>query len=208
VIRCFLVLALVAGSARAEPPMPDPEVEADVAMREYFAGERTGGNVLIGMGSVGLVAGGLLLAEGGDYTRGMSYSLLGVGVAHVGAGMFVKLASARRVRVFGHQIDDQVEAWVPRERRRMRGVSNQFFALKIVETALIAGGTTIAIVYRDDHPQLAGAGLGIAIEMAATLGFDIVAARRAHRYRAALGDIHVGALLQPNTRGIAVGFAF
>jgi hypothetical protein len=208
----LLVIACLAAPARAEPPAPRLETTADTAMRDYFAGERTGGYVLIGMGAVGLAAGGLLYAEGGDYTRGMSYSLLGVGALHVAAGAFVNLSSARRVRVFAGEIDDDLEAWVPRESKRMRGVSTQFLTLKIVETVLIAGGTTVAIVYRDDRPRLAGAGLGIAIEMASTLLFDIVAARRAHRYRHALGRIErriaVGPRLQQRSSGLAISFAF
>ncbi len=204
------LVVCVATPVRAEEPIVArmPERDADPAMRTYFAGERNGGFVLGGMGVAGLVAGGVLYADGGDYARGMSYSLLGVGVAHVAAGAFVNLSSAKRVRVFGTSIQREPEAWVVRERKRMRGVSLQFLTLKIVETALIAGGTAVAVAYKDDRPTLAGVGAGIAIEMAATLVFDIVAARRAHRYRRALDRIAVGTLVEPDTTGVAIGVVF
>jgi hypothetical protein len=46
-----------------------------------------------------------------------------------------------------------------------------------------------AIIVRDDHPQIAGAGISLAVAMGATFLFDVVAARRAHRYRRTLQGI-------------------
>jgi len=173
-------------------------------MEDYFGGEITGGWVLMGMGAAGLTAGGILIADGGDRAAGASYVAFGFGAAHLVAGVYVNIASRIRRRVYGiaiaseHRKTGANKVFVAAESRRMNGVSTQFLVLKIVEVALIAGGGTMAYLGNtSDRPRLEGAGYALAAEAAATLLFDIVAARRAHRYRARLGessiDLHVTA---------------
>ncbi len=173
-------------------PPPASEEPAGVAMKRYFRGEITGGLTLIGMGVVGLGVGAALLvtADGRDGVRGASYPLLGIGALHVIAGIFVDVASIKRVRKFGGDITRDPEGWLQREEKRMRNVSTQFLVLKVVEGVGIAGSIGLAAYGREtDRPLLIGVGLALASEFAATLIFDIVAARRASRYRTALGTI-------------------
>jgi hypothetical protein len=86
----------------------------------------------------------------------------------------------------------------------MAGVSTQFTVLKIVEVGLIAGGATMAYLgWRNGYPRVEGAGIGIAIEAAATLVFDFWAASRAGDYRDDLDGIDLTAprsLGAPRTR--------
>lgn len=174
-----IVLAIAVSSPAAADPRP--------AMEDYFAGEITGGWILTGMGAAGLTAGGILLADGGDRARGASYATLGFGAAHLVAGVYVNLASRVRRRAYRVAIRRAPALFVAAEGRRIRGVETQFLVLKIAEVVLIAGGGTLAAIGRaKDRPQLEGAGYAIAAEAAATLVFDIVASRRAHRYRARL----------------------
>jgi hypothetical protein len=184
----LLVLAATATIARADDRS---------AMTEYFDGEITGGWTLMGMGGGGVVAGGILIADGGDRARGASYVTFGFGAAHLAAGTYINVASRVRKRAYhvaphaerSWGIVKAPDAWRTLERARMAGVSKQFLVLKIVEVALIAGGGTMAIVGNTtDRPQLEGAGYALAAEAAATLVFDIVAARRAGRYRARLAE--------------------
>ena len=172
------------------------------AMEDYFDGEIMGGWTLTGMGVGGLVAGGFLYADGGDRARGASYVSLGFGVAHLAAGIYINVASRVRKRVYGAAIASAPEIWLELERHRMAGVSKQFLVLKIVEVALIAGGGTMAAVGNTkDHPRLEGAGYALAIEAAATLVFDIVASRRARRYRDVLGDSSFGLSMATDAAG-------
>jgi hypothetical protein len=158
-------------------------------MTDYYDGEIAGGWTLMGMGAGGLVAGGVLVADGGDRARGASYVTFGFGAAHLAAGIYVNVASRVRKRAYHIAIDKAPDAWRMLERQRMAGVSKQLLVLKIVEVVLIAGGGTMAIVGNaTDRPQLEGAGYALAVEAAATLVFDIVAARRAGRYRARLAE--------------------
>lgn len=190
----MVVLAVVAApsAARAEEPQ--------AAMETYFRGEIRGGYVLAGMGLAGLVAGGLLYRHGTPLARGASYPLLGLGALHLAAGIYVGIASSRRIDTFDAEIDADPAAWVARERERMAGVSRTFTGLKIAEVVLIAGGLGAAgYAWRTGRPRLQGAGLALALEAGLTLGFDIVAAQRAHRYRDALAGTDVAASYDPAT---------
>ncbi len=176
-------------------------------MENYFAGEVRGGYVLVGMGTTGLLSGGLLygLQKDSDLARGMSYPLLGFGLAHVAAGIFVTVSSNKRVDEFGDQIASDPQTFVTAERGRMKGVSMQFTVLEIVEVVLIAGGITTAVLARRaDRRQLEGIGYGVALEAALTLGFDIVAGRRAHGYRGDLAGLDVSTALDPAGRPLVM----
>lgn len=181
VIAVILAMASVArGDSRA-------------AMEDYFDGEITGGWTLSAMGTGGLVAGGVLLADGSDRARGASYVAFGFGAAHLVAGVYINVASRVRKRIYGMAIASAPDLWRTGERLRMRGVAKQLLVLQIVEATLLAGGGVLAYVgHANDRPQLEGAGYGLAIEAAATLVFDIFAARRAGRYRARLATDAAG----------------
>ncbi len=173
-------------------PPPVSEEPALRAMKTYFRGEIGGGFTLMGMGAVGVGVGtGLLVtADGRDGRRGAAYPLLGIGALHLAAGVFVNLGSVKRIKKFGPAIADDSDGWIKGEEKRMRGVSTQFLVLKVVEGVGIAGSIGLAAYGREtDRPLLTGLGIALASEFAATLIFDIIAARRASRYRTALAGI-------------------
>lgn len=181
--RWLVVLAFVLAPSIASAAPPSPQY----AMETYFSGERTGGKILMGMGTAGLMTGGLLYFQDSPTMTGASYTFLGVGLLHIAAGIYIHVASNNRVEDFTKQIDADPAAFVAAESKRMRGVSTQFTVLKIVECVLIAGGITAAIYgHKTDRPRLKGVGIALAIEMGATLAFDFTAASRAHEYRDAL----------------------
>jgi hypothetical protein len=193
----MIALLLVPSVASADPPTPQS------AMERYFAGEKTGGYILVGMGAAGLAAGGLLFRQSSPTLKGASYPLLGVGLLHVAAGVYINIASRGRIDEFTDQIDKDPASWVASESKRMRGVSTQFTVLKIVECVLIAGGLTAAVVgHKTDRPRLKGAGIALAIEMGATLAFDFSAAARAHDYRDELAAIEQPSRLAPTHRTV------
>jgi hypothetical protein len=205
---CVLVLAVLAlapphaeaDNALVIRPPPANAADAKLSMESYFAGEKKGGFLLMGMGMGGLAAGGLLYRHGSQHSKGMSYPFFGVGVLHIAAGIFVYVASDSRIDTFRDEIDRDGQAWVLRERDRMAGVSTQFTILKIVEVGLIAGGLTMAgVAWRKDMPRLQGVGIAIAIEAAITLGFDFWAASRAKDYRGELAGLEISSGPTPLT---------
>ena len=186
-IRAIIALLATTTIARAETP-----AEAKAVMQDYFDGEKTGGYVLVGMGIAGVGSGTWLLSQHCPIRKGMAYPLITVGALHVIAGVYVGMASDKRIDDFNTEIDRDGQAWTLRERDRMDGVHTQFTVLKLVEVGLIAGGAGLAYWgYRNGHRRVEGAGIGIAIEAAATLAFDIWASSRANDYRDKLGDIDI-----------------
>lgn len=176
----ILAIAAMCGAAGAEEPRD--------AMETYFAGEKRGGLALVGMGAAGLGSGAALLSLDSELAEGAAYPALVLGAAHLAAGIFVYVASDRRIDRFNREIDRDAAGFSRAERERMAGVRTQFLILKIVEVALVAGGTGAAIVgLSKDEDLIAGVGIGVAVEAAATLVFDIVADRRARHYIDALG---------------------
>lgn len=196
-MRWLIVICLVASTAHAEDEgavavfRPPPTEPAAAAMTSYFRGEVIGGFTLMGMGVVGIGTGGAMLATSdSDTVKGAAYPLLGFGVAHLAAGVFVTLSSAKRIRRFARDIQSDPESWIRREEKRMRGVSTQFLVLKVIEGVGIASGIGMAVYgHETDRKTLTGVGIALASELAATLIFDVVAARRASRYRRAIGGI-------------------
>ncbi len=91
----------------------------NAAMEDYFAGEKRGGYVLVGMGVGGLLAGGLLRRSSSPTARGASYPLLGLGVVHAAAGIFIHVASDRRIDQFHGQIAKDPAAFIDAEQQRM-----------------------------------------------------------------------------------------
>ena len=170
---------LVAASARADTP-----AEANAIMRDYLDGEKAGGYVLVGMGAAGVTTGTFFLRSHCDVRKGMAYPLLVGGALHLAAGVYIGIASDRRIDKFSAEIERDGQAWVERERDRMDGVATQFTVLTIIELGLIAGGATMAYLgWRNRRGKLQGAGIGIAIEATATLVFDLWSANRASSYR-------------------------
>jgi hypothetical protein len=195
VVACLLAPSI----AVADPPTPQ------AAMENYFAGEKTGGYILIGMGAAGLAVGGLMFRQSSAMLKGASYPLLGIGVLHLAAGIYVNIASSKRIDELTDQIAKDPHAFVASESKRMRGVSTQFTVLKIVECVLIAGGLSMAAVgHKTERPRLEGAGLALAIEMGATLAFDFAAASRAHEYRDELANIDAAATLDAGGSPVAM----
>lgn len=190
-----LTALVVLAAPNAAAADPDRATATD-AMETYFAGEKRGGWVLIGLGAAGLASGGALLSRDADTLEGLSYPLLGFGLLHAAAGVFVYLSSNKRIDDFGEQIGADPGAFAAAESSRIDGVHTQFRILKAVEIVLVGGGLTMAIVgQRTDRDRLTGFGLGLAIEAAATLVFDVWAARRARRYDARLSSLAVSAHL-------------
>jgi hypothetical protein len=196
---------LAAPVARADVKSSEP-VDA---MEDYYRGERRAGLWLMGMGVAGIGSGAYLTSRDTDFSSGLSYPLLGVGAVHFAAGVYLIFASNRRITKFAGEINDDAGGFTDREYERIGAVKTQFLILKIVESVLIAGGIGLAIYgEREDRPTLTGVGTGLAIESAVTLVFDIVASRRAGRYRRALGGLRVG--IAPDDAGgnaVAIGLS-
>jgi hypothetical protein len=191
-----------AQSASAEPNLD--QALAQAAMEDYFAGEKRGALLLGGMGLTGLVMGGFLFRRSSSVAKGASYPLLGIGLLHLAAGVFVYVASDKRIDDFTAAIDKDPQAFTATEHERMVKVQKTFTTLKIVEMVLIVGGGAAALVgQKTDRKRLVGIGLALSLEAALTLGFDFIAADRAGDYVDSLAGFQVS--LAPSPRGDVSG---
>jgi hypothetical protein len=193
------VVVLIAAPSVADAA-PGDAARAQAAMEDYFAGEKSGGVVLVGMGLAGLIAGFLLRRRSSATAKGASYLFFTMGVLHAAAGIYIHVASDQRIDKFSAQIASEPEAFVTAERARMSGVSTQLSVLKIVEIGLIAGGLGLVVLgTRKQRPRLAGVGFALIIEAALTLGFDVFAARRANAYRGELATSFTQTVVTPSS---------
>ena len=172
---------LLAMLAPAHAETPD---EASALMKDYLDGEKLGGYVLLGAGIAGITTGTFFRTASCEVKQGMAPPLLAVGALHVAAGVYLHMASDNRIRDFGAEIDRDGQDWVLRERERMDGVVTRLTVRQVVEAGLLAGGGALVYYgYTRRRPKLQGVGLGLAIEAAFTLGFDLWIGQRARGYR-------------------------
>jgi hypothetical protein len=184
------VLGLGMGTAKADPgagPVGD-------AMHEYFAGEKRSGWL---WGSVGLFAvgtGSALLYQKTSLTRGMAYPIIAVGAIQTLAGVFLLVGTDSRVAKLDDRLAHESAAIVrDDELARIKRTNTTFLILELVEAALIAGGTTLAIVSHQKGSDVwKGVGVGLAIQGAAMLGLDALASSRSHHYESQLSELSVG----------------
>ena len=178
---------LVASRAHADTP-----AEAKAIMKDHYDDEKLAGNVLLGLGIAGVAAGSFLVKDPCEVRQGMSYPLIAIGLMHVGAGVYLHMAADQRIHNNSVEIERDGQAWVVRERAHMDGVQTRLTALTFVEIGLVAGGAGLAYYgYRKGYGRVEGAGIGLAIEAAVSLGLDLWASRRADGYRDRLDGIEL-----------------
>jgi hypothetical protein len=191
------VLGLHVGAAHADPGSAD----VGGAMHDYFAGEKRSGWL---WGSVGLFAigtGSALLVQKTPFTRGMAYPILTVGAIQTLAGVVLLVGTDSRVAKLDDRLAHESSATVrDDELARIQRTNATFLVLEIVEAALIAGGATLAIVSHQKGSDVwTGVGVGLAIQGAAMLGLDALAASRAHRYESRLSELSIGVASGPSS---------
>jgi len=183
-----LAVALVAGAARADEPPPRIESLAmRVEMDDYFAGEREEGSLFMGLGAAATFGGVVAFAQDRDWSRGLAYPLVGVGVVHGAVGAIVWGRTRGQVEGLRVSLLRDPRRFRHLELDRMGRVNRQFRWLAGVEIGLAclgAGLTTYG--FAADRGVWKGVGIGLGVESLLTLALDVVAARRALRYTRAL----------------------
>jgi hypothetical protein len=186
-------IALLASSLAITLPAP-AAAQIDAAtmerdMRDYFAGETSEAWVFLGVGLLtgGVAAYGFTRDSDHAVLQGAAWPLAVVGVIQIAAGIVLFARTPGQVDDLDAQLDADPTAFRTGELTRMQGVNDQFDLLAITEIALMAVGTGLATWgYFDDRPFWTGVGAGLAIQAAAMLVLDLLAATRADHYTASL----------------------
>ncbi len=201
VILTFVTAFLLRfAEARAEPPAASvlatplslPELQHE--MHQYLHKEMRGGFVLMAMGAPAVALGGGLLAQDRALWRGFAYPVLIIGALEFAGGLLFSARTPRQVRQLERGFAEDPQATRATELRRMRRINLQFTLIEAIEVTLLAGGVGLAAVGGGTRNEtLTGVGLGLALESAGLLVFDVFAGQRANQYHHSLERLQISA---------------
>lgn len=180
-LRALILGVLIAAPLFAQTTMRE-------AMRSYFEQEKTA--ALIGMGGA-VVAGGTggYLVTQGDLSKGIGFSLIGIGAIGLVVGGTVYLRTDSQLEKLEKQLETNPLDYKKFEGARMQRVVTQFTILKIAELSILAGGVATAMVGAPQKADLTtGIGIGLGIDAVLLLVFDYFADVRATSYLKQIQD--------------------
>jgi len=160
------------------------------AMTIYFNGEKNAGLFIAAVGAAIVVAAVVLFLARADF-RSFALTLGVVALAEIGLGVGLYLKTDPQVDRLRAQLDSNPSAFHTDERARMARVQRNFVVIEYVEVALILV-TAFAAIARKSNATLTGVALGLLINAALLLAFDVLAERR--------GGVYLAALENPESR--------
>jgi len=196
---CFCAIASIsvgrAALAQQPPPLDKARMKED--MHSYFHGEKWEGPFFFGAGLAAAGAGTVLVTRKDEIARGAAYPLYAVGLVQLIVGAVVFLRTDAQVARLDRQLAAKPLEFKSKELTRIKRVNNEFIALAVIESLLVAGGVTTAAVAatHDCCRTLQGVGLGLAGQGAVMLALDLFAAQRAREYTDSLRRFDVTAPL-------------
>lgn len=202
VLACTAMLLVAAWTTDARAD--DAAAKLRSSGHAWYAGERDSGYLwgAAGLTSVGAAA-GLRFGDGSDVARGMSSPMAGFGALQLAIGVGSLLQRRARVDALDASIARSPADARAAEIARMRTLGTAFFAIEVVEAAVLIGGASYAATRTaEGQAHARGVGLGLAIEGGAMMFLDALAAARASRYAGQLDAIDVAVV--PSAGGVAV----
>lgn len=158
------------------------------AIDQYFGGEQSAALLLQ---ALGLAAAGFSfwLWRSGHPLRAMVFSLalVAMGQLAVGVGLYAR-TPAQVTALRRDLVERPVEAR-DAERARMVAVQRSFVWIERIEALVILLGVALVLLRRD-HPTAVGVGMGLAIQGAVMLAFDVFASQRGAAWLAWLSRAH------------------
>jgi hypothetical protein len=150
----------------------------------YFNGEKHAGMLLVAIGVVGVAAAVLFFQpRWGLRSLGVTLGILALAEIALGAGLYLRTDS--QVNGLLTQIKSDRPRFDSEERARMARVQRNFAVIEYVELAVILACAVIAISQKQ-RPVATGVALGLLINAAFLLAFDLIAERRGVIYLAAI----------------------
>jgi hypothetical protein len=146
----------------------------------YFNGEKHAGLLLVGIGTIGIAAAVLFFqARWGLRSLAITLGLLALAEIALGAGLYLR--TDPQVKGLLAQVASTPARFTSEEAARMARVQSNFVVIEYVELAVIVVSALIAVTQKH-RPGLAGVALGLLINGAFLLAFDLVAERRGAAY--------------------------
>jgi hypothetical protein len=154
------------------------------ALTIYFNGEKNAGLFIAVVGAAIVAAAVALFRARADF-RSFALTLGIVALVEIAIGVGLYLKTDPQVGRLRAQLDSSPSRFSADERARMARVQRNFVVIEYVEVALIVVTAMVAIA-RKTNPTLTGVALGLLINAALLLAFDLIAERRGAVYLAAI----------------------
>lgn len=160
----------------------DPINEMHAAVITYFAGEKRESLLFLMAGGAAIAASVYLWATASPM-RAMAFPLVAIALIQLAVGWTVYSRTDRQARELHTLLAKDSPAFIRSEVPRMEKVQRSLRIYKAVEIVLLAAGVA-GIFFLRDRPALYAASLGLALQAALMLAFDLAAERRAQTYLA------------------------
>lgn len=158
----------------------DPVNEMHAAVISYFSGEKRE-SLLFLMAGGAAIAASVWLWMTASPQRAMAWPLVAVALIQLVVGWTVYFRTDRQARDLHTLLAKDPPAYASAEVPRMETVRKSFRIYKAIEIALLVAGLAGMFLLRD-RPALYWASLGLALQAALMLVFDLFAERRADVY--------------------------
>jgi hypothetical protein len=156
-------------------------------LERYFHGEKLGAAFLIAVAVVALAV-SIVVWRAGWWFRAIAFPLGIVAVLQLAIGVVLRARPDGQVAALKQGLGEQAETARAAEITRMEKVNTSFRWIEIAEVVLIALGIAMALGMRA-RPTVSAVGMGILLQAALLLVFDLIAEARAHVYVAWLKSL-------------------
>jgi hypothetical protein len=154
------------------------------AMTIYFDGEKSAGLFLAGIAAVALAAAVLMFRSRADLRSfAVTAGLLALVQIAIGVGLYLR--TDPQVSRLDAQLRSEAPRYFAEEGARMTRVQRTFVIIEYAELAIIVASAVVAIAQKS-RPGLTGVALGLLVNAAWLLAFDLIAERRGAIYLAAI----------------------
>jgi hypothetical protein len=157
-----------------------PVSQMHVAVIQYFSGEKRESLLFLAAGVLAIVA-SLFLVRAASPLRGMAYPLSAIALIQLVVGGTVFARTDGQTRALHAQLQRDPRGYAAAELPRMDKVRRSFQIYKVIEIVLLAAGVAGMFLLRERETLYAVA-LGLALQAALMLVFDLAAERRADIY--------------------------
>lgn len=182
-IPACLFALLASGAARADDaPVSSAQVRADA--HGYYDAEMTSAFLFVGYGAVTAGAGGVVLTQSGDFSRGLGASSLILGGLTVLGGIGYGVAVKIRGTYYTGLADTDLARFQREEAEHIHGTNQRFWLYlgsEIAETLAGVGIAAYGFAAKNDLSK--GIGVGTAIQGIGLFVIDVPGAGRAAKYQ-------------------------
>ena len=150
-------------------------------LHQYFDAERQAGVLAVALGVASLAFAGYLWFGRSPFKAAM-WPLIIVGLIELGVGIALVVRTAPQVQALDEGMRVDPRSTAAAEIQRMTRVNRSFRMIIGAEIVLLLAGVTLAVWLRTSNVTWSAIGMGVFLQAAVLLVFDLFAEHRAHEY--------------------------